>query len=68
MATRATRLLTAEDAAALVERQTGVPVAARTIRNWIAEGVGGIRLPARRVGRRLRIAEADLKAFLRRTA
>jgi hypothetical protein len=35
-----------------------------TVRQWIRTGIRGSRLPARRIGSRLFVRDADLRAFL----
>lgn len=39
----------------------------KTVRRWITEGIGGVRLPASRLGRQWRVHPDDLASFLRKT-
>jgi hypothetical protein len=52
------------EAAELVESLTGRRPSRVTVSRWIASGVDGVRLPARRVGGRLAIQSDDLRRFL----
>ena len=56
------RLLVLEEVAGLCRVK-----ATRTIRRWIVDGIGGVRLPASRLGRQWRVHPDDLASFLRKT-
>jgi len=56
--------LSLRKAAELVPTLDGIPARPALLQRWITRGVGGIRLNAKRVGRRYNVTREDVQTFL----